>query len=403
MENNSCNLFAEALRRSGWMIDNSDDTLPCGQAFPDTQDVTEEDSNNTETHSSSEAENKRTRYENGRIKWLKKWAFTIFNYSHKTVSNLLELVHEKKLARYIIVGKETSKNGNEHLQGFVIFTNRTTFHQAKEHLQGDEELQGLHVEAARGSDEENENYCKKEGNAVSAGKLKEESVKKDSNDTLQTMVDFILDNEQFDEDSLYKKFGKHYLKQGKNAISLARGIMSSRKRKQLMEDMEDIDLKSWQQECLNLIHNQNDRQILWIIDVVGGAGKTFLCKQLVSQFNAFYSTSTNGRDVACAYNGENMVIFDLTRENSEQINYSTIEALKNGIVFSGKYKSRLKVAHGATKVVVMMNKEPDMTKLSRDRWHTMRLDGEHFQVISRCMQVAVKRERSYLHNLVEID
>jgi hypothetical protein len=41
---------------------------------------------------------------------------------------------------------------------------------------------------------------------------------------------------------------------------------------------------------------------------------------LVAQLNAFYSTSTNSRDVACAYNGENYVIFDLTRENSEQIN-----------------------------------------------------------------------------------
>jgi hypothetical protein len=265
--------------------------------------------------------------------------------------------------------------------------NRSTFHQVLETLRGEEELTGIHLEPSRGSDEENEKYCKKDGNAVSAGKYKEEREKKDASDYMQTIVDYILAEECFDEETLYSKFGKHYLKQGRQAISLARGIMSSRKRKSLVDDMDDTELKPWQSECVNLLSAQNDRQILWVIDPVGGAGKTFLCKQLVAQLNAFYTTSTNSRDVACAYNGENYVIFDLTRE------------------------SRLKVAHGPTKVLVMINKEPDLSKLSRDRWHTMRLEGSTFQVTNRCMEVKtrreeikLKRERAFaFDDIIEID
>jgi hypothetical protein len=112
--------------------------------------------------------------------------------------------------------------------------------------------------------------------------------------------------------------------------------------------------------------------------------------------------------VSCAYNGENYIIFDMTRENSEQINYSTIESLKNGIVFSGKYESRLKVAHGSTKVLVMINREPDLDKLSRDRWQTMHIEGNSFRVTNRSIKCETRvreegvrpRKRTYLHDLI---
>ena len=76
----------------------------------------------------------------------------------------------------------------------------------------------------------------------------------------------------------------------------------------------------------------------------------------------------NGKsaDVKYGYNGQEYVIFDLTRDSQERINWEVIEEIKNGSCYSTKYECEIKF-YECPKVAVFMNCMPDKTKLSVDR------------------------------------
>ena len=62
-------------------------------------------------------------------------------------------------------------------------------------------------------------------------------------------------------------------------------------------------------------------------------------------------------------------IIDAPRsKQGEYLQYDFLEELKNGRVFNTKYESRM-IEFPIPHVVVMMNEEPDMTKLSSDRYN----------------------------------
>ena len=67
-----------------------------------------------------------------------------------------------------------------------------------------------------------------------------------------------------------------------------------------------------------------------------------------------------------------MVIFDLTRTAAEHINWEVIEDIKNGIMYSTKYETKMNI-YNAPKIVVFMNSEPDMEKLYKDRYEIIYL------------------------------
>jgi hypothetical protein len=69
-----------------------------------------------------------------------------------------------------------------------------------------------------------------------------------------------------------------------------------------------------------------------------------------------------------------MVLF-LDAPHSRQggyIQYDFLEEVKNGYVFSKKYESEVKI-YAPIHVVVNINKEPDRTKLSPDRYHVINI------------------------------
>jgi hypothetical protein len=45
---------------------------------------------------------------------------------------------------------------------------------------------------------------------------------------------------------------------------------------------EEVELKRWQKSTLNLMKNQDDRQVLWIKDDEGNSGKSLKLSSLCS-------------------------------------------------------------------------------------------------------------------------
>nr|UVZ21334.2 replication-associated protein [Pigeon circovirus] len=88
----------------------------------------------------------------------KRWCFTLNNPTEEEIKSLdTWLVSD---FHYAIVGKEVGEQGTPHLQGFVHLKQKKRLTQLKQLFKR------AHWEKARGSDEDNEKYCSKEGNVL---------------------------------------------------------------------------------------------------------------------------------------------------------------------------------------------------------------------------------------------
>lgn len=142
-------------------------------------------------------------------------------------------------------------------------------------------------------------------------------------------------------------------------------------------EFEGQQLLHWQKqiECMVKNHLQNDREVTWIVDVVGNAGKTYLSHYLSLYYDCF-SVDGDGlskKDFALAYDSQEIVVIDFPRHmNEEYVCYGVIEALKNGSIWSPKYESKVKrFKHKKVQVFCFSNFYPDKTKLSPDRWSSV--------------------------------
>ena len=107
----------------------------------------------------------------------------------------------------------------------------------------------------------------------------------------------------------------------------------------------------------------------WIIDTVGGCGKSFLSQNLISDNGALLLANFANKDNAYLYQGEPWVIFDIPRDTDlPNASFQIIEDLKNGYLISQKYEFRRKILT-SPKVVVFSNTYPPKETLSADRWN----------------------------------
>ena len=134
-----------------------------------------------------------------------------------------------------------------------------------------------------------------------------------------------------------------------------------------VEQLQDEELRRWQKAVRNLVKEQNNRKVLWIVDEKGGQGKSFLGNYLETFDNALYIENGAKKDVAYLYQNEPIVAINYIRSVQETMNYGIIENIKDGRMLSAKYESRMKRFRPA-KVVAFSNFKPDKTKLSEDRW-----------------------------------
>lgn len=134
-------------------------------------------------------------------------------------------------------------------------------------------------------------------------------------------------------------------------------------------------LYDWQKKVLGWLEEKpDDRHITWIYDTKGGNGKTKFVLHMVDNYGAVRFNSGKESDIAFSYQSEKIVLFDFQRAKMH-INYSTMEDLKNGHLFSGKYESCAK-RFNPPHVVVFANAQPQFENMSLDRWKIYKLHNK---------------------------
>jgi len=280
----------------------------------------------------------------------KHWCFTLNNYSQENVDRIID---NSSFFDYIIFGKEVGDSGTPHLQGFVSFPNRVRRSVCVE------KIGQAHFTVARNVDNSIQ-YCKKDGDFVELGtRPSAPGTRNDLESFKLAVLGGCIDMKKLRQDfseivAKYPKFCYDYVQD-----HTPRKIV------------EAFPLRPWQAALYDSLKLAPDsRSIFFIVDHVGNAGKSWFGHYYTfMNDNAQVLLPGKKADMSYALDPSIRVLFvDAPRsKQGEFLQYDFLEDVKNGFVFCSKYESRVKQL-GPCHVVVFMNEDPDMNKLSKDRY-----------------------------------
>lgn len=288
--------------------------------------------------------------------------FTANNYTAGSVTRLQAL----DWIQYGIAGAEVGESGTPHLQGYIQLKKSKRLKAVTDALTlacG----HPVHTEAAKGNYASNREYCSK------GGKFDEWGEPRKGQGSRGDIAKFLTAAEQKSELDLARDFPEAFVRYYKAAERVRTLSNQLNEANELKKEIAKFTLWEWQNEAILALDAQDNRTVLWYVDEKGGRGKSTLAKWLCVWRDAFYVQGGKGSDIAHAYQGETYVVFDLTRDKEEICSYSMIERFKDGMIFSPKYETKLKVKAKGCKVIVFSNWHPDKSKLSEDRWEIVNL------------------------------
>jgi len=139
-------------------------------------------------------------------------------------------------------------------------------------------------------------------------------------------------------------------------------------------------LYPWQQEVLDICLSEkiDDRKIYWYYDTVGNKGKTAFCKYMAYNHGATVLSLGSTADIACSLPDQpKIVLYNIPRGTPFK-NYSALESIKDGMIFSSKYESKMKLFN-SPHLFIFANDPPNTEKLSMDRWEIVDLGEDKRQ------------------------
>lgn len=200
--------------------------------------------------------------------------FTYNNYEvEDTITILDRLEGHGRTIKYAIVGEEIGEQGTPHLQGFVhvdLPPKECGIKYWKEILGLG---QGVHLENAKGTDQQNFEYCSKSGPYMEIGSPAEIE---DS--------DWARIYKACKEGNLEKALDVDPEKSVKyiHQIRTFCNLYIDPKFDNLLEN-----LYGWQKTVIEKLENQCDRKVLFVVDEEGGKGKSALTKHILSSKKAW--------------------------------------------------------------------------------------------------------------------
>jgi len=290
----------------------------------------------------------------------KNYVFTLNNYTVDDVNHISTLIDTAEIT-YIVIGREVAPTtGTPHLQGYVHFIRPKTILQCRTIVS-----QVAHYEVARGTPREAIAYCKKDGNYDEWGEIPGGQGKRNDWEKLR---DYVKELGRRPTRRELINHSPHLYARHDRIMEICEGWLPE---VQIIEG--DLDLRAWQQALYDvLLEECNDnRRIRFYVDDTGGSGKTTFSQYMISKYPERVQILGVGKRDDMAYMcdpDKDIYIIDVCRSQSEFLQYSVLEMLKNRMVMSNKYGSTMKLLKKVPHVVVFMNEHPDRTKLSDDRY-----------------------------------
>lgn len=253
---------------------------------------------------------------------MRAWCFTWNNYTEENIEYLIKTFEKEQY----LFGKEKGSQNTPHLQGVVRFKNQRTFKSVRKIFMNN------HIEPCQNW-QASLNYCSKDGETYTniKSKMKKKTKK-------ERILEIVYNN---------------------------------------------VVWKKWQQDIIDIINGEvDDRLIYWFWEEKGNVGKSYLCKYISLKYDVIIATGKQSDiyNQLLIWDKEHPddiqippVIIDNPRNEFGNINFSAIEELKNGFLYSGKYEGGR--IHGLQPhVIIFANSPPQKNKLSEDKLKIVKIE-----------------------------
>lgn len=261
---------------------------------------------------------------------VRSFIITYNNYTTTQYLSLLKMMKDKKGCKYILAKEVGKKNGTKHLQGYMTAPNTFSWNTLIKNFPGIWLRQPKKAKDKRvyNVDDANYKYCSKGGDFVT---------------NMKAPVN-------------------------KKRLNL------------IKNDVEKI--YGWQKDAIELIEKTTQREIIWIWSREGNFGKSSLCKYIIDNYKGvIYFTGGKINDITSQILLEDddpeLCIFDFAKDTERNnISYKALEAIKNGLINSSKYKGGFRKFDYIPQILVLANFAPIENKLTPDRWNIIKLKDE---------------------------
>nr|QTE03359.1 MAG: putative replication protein [Emberiza spodocephala CRESS-DNA-virus sp.] len=292
----------------------------------------------------------------------KRWVFTLNNYTAQELANLATL---GPTVEYLVFAKEVAPaTGTPHLQGFCVFQAQTYLAQAKAAL-GDR----CHLEVARGSPAQAAQYCKKPDTPPED--IYEWGVCPGPQGRRTDLSECISFGDAFTAEHGRPPTTPEVARLHPEVVTKYPRVTKVMRMRQLFQVEEEVTLRDWQQELFDELEGEaDDRSVLFYIDEQGNKGKSWFQRWYTDQGDKGQMLAVGKvADVAMLVDASKSVFFfNVPRGQMQYLQYQVLEQLKDKVVFSPKYHTELKRLSKTPHVVVFSNEDPDLLKLSADRY-----------------------------------
>ncbi len=285
----------------------------------------------------------------------RRWCFTLNNPT--LCIDYYNVIKKSNDVRRFVYGVEVGDEGTRHLQGYIEYTKAKRIGPLKIMLPT------AHWEAAKGNYKQNYQYCTKENNSVESGDWSGAANSIAKKENKKDIIRRLLAG---DREAMCLN---GYLSCKRSIDAVVNIFRYDQEKRRRLDGMVDAKLKGWQIKIFKSLMDQNDRKIMWVYDIVGGKGKTWLAAYLrdVYQFDLLNGTTVTKDVVGLLSDEIRGIVFDVTRCDSSHFSYQTLEHAKNGYMITGKYEG-IKRLFKICPVIVFANFEPITSNFSADRW-----------------------------------
>jgi len=286
----------------------------------------------------------------------KRWLFTLNNYTEDDEQTYGDFAEEH--CEYCIIGKEVGEQGTPHFQGYFVLKAKHRLSWIKSRL-GDR----VHLEVARGTVTQNVDYCKKEGVFEEWG---EQPGEQGNRTDWERFRDWIKEQDHRPtEKEITESFPGIWGRYRTNALALCAMYHP-------VVDMVGDTPKPWQATLRDqLLEEADDRTVLFVVDPEGNKGKSWFCRWMYCKYPEDVQILGMGKrdDMAHMIDSHKKIfLINVPRGQMEYLSYPVLEMIKDRLVSSPKYDSRVKEMMSKNHVVVFCNEAPDEEKMTSDRY-----------------------------------
>ena len=288
-----------------------------------------------------------------------RWVFTINNPTQDDKDHVAGL-GINPLRKYLVVGREQGESGTPHLQGFVVFT------RALSRVRVSGFLPRAHVEPARGSSHQAATYCQKDGDFDEYGTI---PLQQGANNVLESLYEwadeFIASNKRAPTSpEIAREHPTAYLRYPR-----VTRLFEARAPQPAIREGEP---REWQQILHDELEGEaNDRSIIFYVDPEGATGKSWFQGWYISKYPEKSQVLSLGKRDDLAHSidpTKKIFFFNIPRDGMQFFQYTILEQLKDRMIYSPKYNSKMKFLHSVPHVVVFCNEAPNMHKMTDDRY-----------------------------------